>query len=119
MTILLINVQNHDANRYAMNGSESALAFKKKQQKQSEPLLLCADPTDFLSVCLAKAATERMRFTKETGSVTGYWSSSPNVNNNNNNNNSNNAWLVNFNHGNDNINNRGNNNHVRLVRGGE
>ncbi len=39
-----------------------------------------------------------------------FWSSSPIANN------PNNAWIVNFNNGNDNNNNRDNNNRVRLVR---
>ena len=41
------------------------------------------------------------------------WSASPYANN------TNNAWIVNFNNGNDNTNNKNNNNYVRLVRGGE
>ena len=42
-----------------------------------------------------------------------FWSASPNANN------SSNAWNLNFNNGNDNNNNKSNDNHVRLVRGGE
>ena len=42
-----------------------------------------------------------------------YWSASPYANNDNN------AWIVNFNNGNDNTNNKNNNNYVRLVRGSE
>ncbi len=42
-----------------------------------------------------------------------FWSSSPIANN------PNNAWIVNFNNGNDNNNNRDNNNRVRLVRSGQ
>ena len=42
-----------------------------------------------------------------------YWSSSAYANN------TNNAWNVNFNNGHVNNNNKNNDNHVRLVRGGE
>lgn len=53
------------------------------------------------------------RWGRTSSAMPEYWSSSPVANN------SNNAWIVNFNNGNDNWNNKNNNNYVRLVRGGE
>ncbi len=50
---------------------------------------------------------------KCVGHPVGFWSASPYAPN------SDNAWNVNFNNGNDNANNKGNNNAVRLVRGGK